>query len=487
MRILEINKKTTMIIVFILIFIIPVSGSAQEFSQDYSIEEAIAIGLENSKVIKDAEENLKKMQRDIARILAQEDWQVNLNADYTHTFNDGETRQETVSSDYNSLDIAANRSYRSGLKLNSRASLFDGDLNPDITITLSQPIFPALPTDLSRTYYKKEKDLLKAEKNLKEQKASSVLSWLESYLSLNRMDDKYKIYLQSVEKAEANLTTVLQRIEIGDAGQNQLLTDRLSLENAKYMLRESEKQIENAQFAIVNTLGLPDNEQITITDNSYQIKKMKKDVKGIIGEYLITLDIEILDSNDSTINYFMDIVEGNSYELENILIDREVLEQELNYLEEEGKADIVLNGSYNTSNDEISLGLSLSYPLYDSGIYKMDIVEKELEIENNIIDYDEQYIQLKQELKILIDKIELSKMSYSKEKLNLEKSEFELEVAEKQLVVGLIDYLEYQDYWISAAEAKVNLKSLEDQLFIDRLELIKFIDTANIAEIIGGF
>ena len=78
-------------------------------------------------------------------------------------------------------------------------------------------------------------------------------------------------------------------------------------------------------------------------------------------------------------------------------------------------------------------------------------------------------------------------MAYSKEKLNLEKSEFELEVAEKQLAIGLIDYLEYQDYWISAAEAKVNLKSLEDQLFIDRLGLIKFIDTGNIAEIIGGF
>lgn len=483
MEFMKINKRLSLGILLILIFII----SAPCLAKEFSIKEAIFIGLESSKAIKDAEENFNKLQGDIARILAQEGWQVNLGADYSYTFDTDETRQEPGNSDSNRLDITAGKTYKSGLTLNSRASLLEENINSNITITLSKPIFPALPSEFSRTYYKMEKDLLKAERNLEEQKTASVLSWLESYLSLNRMSDKNGVYTQSVVKAEANMSNVLQRIEIGDAGENQLLTARLSLENAKYLLQESDNQIKNARYSLVNTLGLSDNEQIIITNSSHQIHEMMESVNDIIGEYLKNIDSKFIESSNSTIDYLMSIVAENNYDLQNNLLDREILEHELKWLVEEGKADIDLNGSYNSSNDEITIGLNLSYSLYDGGIYNMDIAEKELELENNKIADDELYKQLKQELKVLIDKFELSSMAYSKEKLNLEKSELELDVAEKQLTAGLIDYLEFQDYWISAEEAEINLQSLEDQLFIDRLEFVKLIATGNVAKIIGGF
>src|SRR5690554_4244853 len=135
----------------------------------------------------------------------------------------------------------------------------------------------------------------------------------------------------------------------------------------------------------------------------------------------------------------MDIVEENNNELVAYLIDREVLEQELKWIEKGNDPSLDMTLSYDTDPEDLSLGLKLSYQLYDGGLHKMALDDKEEEIADNISNYEDLYDQLKQELKKLLDRLELSEMAVKRGELSLARSEYELEVAEKQLEMGLID------------------------------------------------
>ncbi|MFP4017605.1 MAG: TolC family protein, partial [Halanaerobiales bacterium] len=282
-----------------------------------------------------------------------------------------------------------------------------------------------------------------------------------------------------MEKAEENMEKVKARKEIGDAGENQILSARLGLENASYSLEEIDNQIEDAEYTLYKNLALSRSNGFIIKESDSIVKELQQEAEEKINEYPI--------HDDDFTEQLMPLIIENNYDLIVNQIDREVLEQELEWLNKEDKADISFDSSYDTESEDLSFGINLSYPLYDGGQHEMDLKEQELAIEENLSSYDQLYQDLKQELKQFINSLQLSQKSVKRQELNLEHSQFELDAAEKQLEAGVIDYLDYQEYLISAAEAEFELKSLKNQLFIDRLELLNFIDRDNIAVLIGGF
>ena len=166
--------------------------------------------------------------------------------------------------------------------------------------------------------------------------------------------------------------------------------------------------------------------------------------------------------------------------------DREILEKELEWLEKEGGPEVGMYSSYDSAQDNLRVGLSLSYSLYDGGHHKRSIENKEKELRDNRQNYEEIYRQLKQELKRQLDGLELSRMAMRRAELSLARSENELKLAEKQLEMGVIDYLAYQDKWTGAVEARIALKSLEDELFLNSLDFLNFLDQDLLSELLGG-
>ena len=461
---LKINKKIILTLILLSVFLISSGITAQEIS----IEEAIQIGLENNKQIKEVRDNIMQLERNLAIERANNDWQLNLITDYDYSFD----REE----DTKYLNITLGKTFLSGFEITPDTKInVDEDLDTSFNISLKKQLYPQLPTKLAETYYRTDKELLKAGNNLIDQKIESILSWLEIYLNVNRVTTRQNIFEESLSKAEDNLVIVLEREQLGDAGENEILTAELSLENARYSLKEAEIQLEDIYNNLAIELGFPE-ETILITDNNQYISGLQEKARRYSEGYL-----------KKDMSTLMSIVEENNIDLQANLIDREVLRQELAWLKQENNPGLDLTSSFNTADDDLTLGISLSYQLYDSGQHQLNLKEKEIEIADNIDSYDNLYSTLKQGVKEHIDDIELSQMALKKEELSLARSEYELKVAEKQLAAGLIDYLEYQEYWISAAEAKISLKSLEDQLFLDRLELIKFINRKDIVDIIGGF
>jgi len=456
--------RTKGLSIVLLIFVVFISSIIS--AEELSLEQAIEMGLKNNNGISKARESVQNAEKYLMNIRAQQDWQVNLNTGYSYIINEGEDI------DKNSYSISATRLFDSGLNLSPEISKLEVDTDTTYSISITQPIYPLLPSKLSRDYYTGEKNLFKAEDNLIRQRADSIISWLEVYLNINNLNEKQEIYIQSLERAEDNLAKVIQRQEIGDAGDYQLLTARLSLENARYMLQDAENRLKDARLALFNELGCSDQEEINLVDNNQIINIFQQKSLSYTEKYL-----------EKDIDTLMSIVEKSNPDIKAVLLDREILEQELEWLKEENKPDLDLSGSYNIKEDNLKLGINLSYQLYDSGQHGMKLENKELEIASNIREFDDLYKQLKQQLKQHIDNIELSQLALEKERLNLEKSQYELEVAGEQLEMGLIDYLEYQEYWISAAEARIDIRALEEELFLNRLKFIKFINQGLIDEI----
>jgi len=451
------NKLFTTGLVALLVLLLPRAAAAEGIT----IEEAINRGLKNNKELRTLAERISGLKRELEIIKARQDIQVELDAGYRATFPD-EGRSNL------SADIKLSKIFSSGLTVKPGINLTENDSG--LSLDIIQPLFPYVPTDLSRQYYKTTKELIKTEENLTRQKTEKILSWLESYLNICRLQERRDVYQTSVEMAVDNRNKVRAEKEIGEAGERDILTAEVSLKNAEYARKEMDYRIEEARLALVQDLGIEDTEDLVIEAQSPFFQELAAAVEELVAEYLEQSDI-------------LQVVEMNDYQLLVNRIDREVLTRELAWLKKENGPALNATGGYNTINNKLTVGLSLTYKIHDGGERRLRLAEKEAALAGNDTAYNDQIDSLKLQLKKHLNTLDLGLLELDKERLVRQRSQHDAEVAEKQLEMGLIDYLEYQEHWLGSEEAEINLRSLEDRLFITNLHLIHFI---NSARIMGG-
>lgn len=452
-------KRSNIIILGILLVLVMMNPGSV-LAADLTLEEAIKLGLDENSDIRKAQDSVDNLVRELALITAKQDWQVKLGADYSN--NPEEGKDNLIG------EINISKEFSSGFTINPKLNIYEDD--SDLTLKITQSLFPFTPTEVAQNYYKTERKLLKSQENLAQQKTSKILSWLESYLELSRVYEQKEIYQLGVKKAKDNLVQVLKRQEIGDAGLEEVLTAQLSLEEVKYSLQETEKNIEEVSIFLNHELGLQDKGELVFETQSQFIVSLREKADELLEKY-------------SGMDELISEIEQNNYDILANQIDREILEQELEWLKAEKKTNLDLSGSYDTDEDEFTVGLNLSYDLYDGGQYKLEIEDKEDEIEDYLGEYNDLHQELKLQLQQYKNIIELAQATLNKQKLTVQRSEFKVQVAEQQLEMGLIDYLEYQEEWLDSKEAGINLGSSHDQLLINKLELIKFVNINELMEV----
>ena len=469
-----ISKKIIYGFSFLIIFTLIFSSATENIkAENKTKKKAIEFGLENSTEIEDIQNQIEQIKRNITGIKAQKDWKVDLSAGYSHDFeeeeNSGLESKANNSSIQDSISISVNKLYDFGLSFNPTLTITEDDESIDFSLT--QQLYPITNSELENQLYNLEKDLVKTEEELKNIKASKITSWVQKYLNIVRMEEREKIYLESVKKAEDNLEKVKKEKDIGEAGEQQLLTAQYSLKDAKYKLKEQRFSIEERKDSFKNELGLNSERNIIFkADNALIIGLMEKTNK-LTKEYL---------NNDDLIK----LVEENNSSLQVNKIDRKILERELVNLKKEDDLNIRVTGDYDTISENLTATINFSYNLYDGGKHGIDLKSKETSIENNIKNYEEKLKQLKLDLKNHINTLSLDKDKLAKEELNYQRSKNNLEIAEIKYERGIIDYLEYQDNWITTKESKVNLKSIKDTIFLNKLKFINFVRSENVT---GGF
>lgn len=468
-----ISKKIIYGFSFLIIFTLIFSFATENVrAESISLEKAIEIGLENSTEIEDAKNNIEQIKRSIEGIKAQKDWNIDVNAGYTHDFEEENTviaSKEGNTSIQDNISISANKLYDFGLSFNPTLTINEDDESIDLSLT--QQLYPITHSELENKLYNFEKDLIKTKEELKNIKASKITSWIQSYLNIVRMEEREKIYLESVKKAEDNLEKVKKEKDIGEAGEQQLLTAKYSLKDAKYKLKEQRYNIDERKNSFKNELGLNSEKNIIFQTDNKLILELKEKINKLTEEYLNNEDL-------------IKLVEKNNSSLQTNKIDRKILERELNNLKKEDDLNIKIAGDYDTSSENLTATINFSYKLYDGGKHEIDLKSKKDSIKNNINNYEEKLKELKLDLENHLNKLSLDKDKLDKEELNYQRSKNNLEIAKIKYDRGTIDYLEYQDNWITTRESGIKLKSIKDTIFINKLEFINFIKSENVT---GGF
>ncbi|HKL76200.1 MAG TPA: TolC family protein [Halanaerobiales bacterium] len=468
------NKKIISGLSFLIIFTLIFSFTTEKLrAESISPEKAIEIGLKNSAEIEDLKNNIDQIKRNIESVKAQKDWKIDFAGEYTHHFDeeDNLALEEKSDSSINqdSISITANKLYDFGLSFNPALRVTEDDERIDLSLT--QQLYPITNSELENQLYNLKKDLINAEEELKNIKASKIITWVQSYLNIVRMKEREKIYLESVKKAEDNLKKVKKEKNIGEGGENQLLTAKYSLEDAKYKLKEQRYNIDESINSFENELGLNGKMNILFQSENNFILNLKEKTNKITGEYL---------NNENLLS----LVEKNNSSLKTIKLDRKILERELENLKKEDDLNIRITGKYDTLSENLTATIDFSYNLYDGGKHGINLESKKASLKNNINNYEDKVRKLKLDLENHLNKLSLDKDRLAKEELNYKRSKNELDIAEIKYDRGIIDYLEYQDNWIVARESGINLKSIKDTIFINKLEFIKFVNSENIT---GGF
>lgn len=319
---IQISKRTLFLALIISLLILPgiCPVSAEEV---ISLEEAIRLGMENNKGINEARDGIANLEKALEKIEIQADWKLNLGADYTYTITDqdkaGNFGDKNKDDSSWGLRISASKNYLSGLTLAPVIGI-DEDTETDFTLRVSKDLYPVIPTASMRNYWNTEISLNKARENLRELKINNILDWLESYSNIKRMISRQDIYTENLNKAESNMEKVLRRQKIGDAGRNEILAAELGLKNAEYSLKEAGNQLENALYNFASSIGFS-GEKIIITDKNNFFDRLMQAASDY-SEELLSRDMDEL--------YVL--IEKNNYKLRSNLLDREVMERELEWL-----------------------------------------------------------------------------------------------------------------------------------------------------------
>lgn len=470
------NKKMLYVFSFVFILILLFSTTNIIKADNISLEKAIEIGLENSTEIKDAENNIEQLKRNIGVIKAQKDWKIDLESNYSHIFEEDDSSQNlslennansSISKD--SISISANKLYNFGLSFNPTLTITEDE--ESLSLGLNQQLYPITNSELENQLFNNEKELIKAKEKLKNIKASKLITWIQNYLNIVRMEERKDIYIESVKKAEDNLKKVKKEKEIGEAGEQQLLTARYSLEDAKYKLKEQKLNLNESKNSFKNDLGINEDLNIEFKNENELIENLKEKTNKLTTEYL---------ENEN----LMKLVEENNTSLKTNEIDRKILKRELENLKKKDDLNIKVSGDYDTKSENITAAINFSYNIYDGGKHEIDVKSKKSSIKNNISNYKDKYQQLKLDLESHLNKLALNKDRIAKQKLNYKRIKNDLDIAKIKFERGTIDYLEYQEKWITTKEAEINLKSIEDTVFINKLKFIVFVNSENLT---GGF
>ena len=463
MKILK-NKIIPEAFIFLIILGVIFSVSPTLRAQPLNLKEVLTIGLKNNRELAKIREQLKSLTRDLRMNEAQRGWQLELGADINHSLITGEKKSPLEAAIDENIKTAAlniNRTFASGLQFCPKIKIREEDLSPDLTLELSQPLYPLTPSSLKKDYYILQKELLKAEKNQKQLRSEKLISWLESYLNLAGLNKSREAYRDSLQQARANLEEVKKQKALGEVGTEKLLTAQLSVKEAEFKLEEVSYQLQEQKSAWKNDLGLTDSE-IEIKVSPF-LKELKYEVERLYAKYRDHQNL-------------MTLIKSNSYQLKVKEIDRKILQKELEWLKKEERGNIDLQGNYNSDTEELVVGINLSYSLYDGGQPEIKLEAQKAAIKSHKRDYEKLVQELKNKLQQYENGVKLQLLNREQEELKLKRSSHRFKIARQQYKRGLIDYLEYQNKEIEKKQAHINYQLVQDQLFLARLKLVNFID-----------
>ncbi|HEY8391243.1 MAG TPA: TolC family protein [Capillibacterium sp.] len=440
-----------------------------------TLEEAVAWGLTHSTDTLSLEEKIAQIQRELAKIETNLHWQVGLGAGLSANLTEENGGSKTGGTMGNtgkdqetaSLTLTGTKLFRTGLALEPKLTLqkdlkADDDPELDFTFSVSQQLYPWVPSALEQKYYETLNTLKKAKAELDWKVTALKIEWLEGYLQLLRLQEQLKVAEAKYTLAADDFSLTQKRQEMGEAGEGQVLAARISLKQAEYEWKQAQNNFTTAKREWLLALGLPADYPIILDEDDAYFRQLKEEVNALV----------VREEDPATL---FARVEAAHYQLAAKRIDQEQLEQLWAWSQASYQPKVTTGGSYDTTSKKLSLNLNLSYQLWDGGAKQL--AAEEHEAQRAALEREIQNLRasLETELYNRLHTQELAELKVEEKRMALEKAQLEREVYRRQREAGFLSEKDWTNKELELTNAEIGYKSAQDQAFVNKLRLLQLI------------
>lgn len=449
-------NKSRILVLFTAILIL-LTFAVNTFAEEYNFEKLVSYGLTNNIEIRKLKNEIQTIKNNIKLTEAQGDWQANLNLNKSLI----EEENAVVSKNKNQINLAVNKNFiQDKLTINPNASYnFDGS-DFIYGISMDFDLYPNIPSESVKNIITLNNQINQKQKELYNKKAELLKNWLDQYLQLIRLDENINILEKRLKLAEDDYKNTQEQFEIEEASKEELLQAEIDLNNAQYNLRQIQQQYTTLKKQFLDSLQLEREADIILNKDSKIITRLKQ----------LTENIEI---DDIDKRKYIDNTVKTSSQFAQILNQKEYLNKELDWLKKEDTFKVTLEGSYD-SESEFTASVNLSYNIFDSGVQDLKEKNKKQEIENNQLSLKSLYQQSENSLENIIDKVELAELEKMNLQIKYDKAKNETEIVKKQFEAGAVNKEVLGNNRLNEQNMLINLKKSNDQIFLNKLDLLIF-------------
>ena len=448
------------LMIFGLFLMMPVNLQAQEMTP----EEAIIWGVEHNIDLESIRNNISELERTLKILDAAESFQVDFNATPIWCFGD-----DSISTE---VDLSATKLITADFNLSTKLSWETDNLNQfdleeindeiNASIYLEKTFYPDTLTENEKQTYTTENNLETKIAELRWEEMEKQIEFIQDYLNIIRLEEQLVITGERVILAQAELDRVNEQIKLGEGGYQQQTEAQITLEEARNQELSQKQQFIQAKASWVLTLGLPQDTEVVLEDNSNLVKTLNAQME----------DLSIEQEN---IEQLIEDALNLNYQIQNSERQKEGLVKELEWTEADGKPKVNLVGGYKYPDEEWYVMVGFSVNLADGGAQGLEEEQKKADIEQQQVNLDYLYERLKLEAEQLYNQDTYNQLNLKTQELALAKEENKYDIMEMQFQQGTISRTQLDQEKIVVREKEIVVKQAEDQWLINRLELAHFL------------
>lgn len=476
----RIRKNNSFFILCLIILTSFIFTGENVQAKDISLEEALNWGIENNSSIKEIKNSIENIERSLNLIDTEYGFKTNISAnpiiaggsDKQADDNSNGVAEEDASSESSNgpkISLKTTKLFPNGIILQSEISIKEGDLfdleklseGPDSTFSATKSLYPVLPIKSEQEKYLASNNLLKVRENLTWQQEYKKIEFLESYFNLLRLQEKLSLAKTNFQYAQDDLSKILKKIEIGEAGERQEIEAKIVLKKAEINFLQAQNTFLQQKNRWYLNLNFPEETEVSLVEDSPFLEEIIK--------WADSLEFNLKEEE------LMELAVDNYYRIRNILLDQDSSQKEAEWNLAKNKPQVDLFGAYSSQDNSWGLGIELSYDIFDGGKQKIEDEGYQAKLENLKDDYLQIVSELKLELKDLINQQEINNLNLEEKLMSREKAKLEEESYQIQLQQGSISDSEFQYKMLGWQESEINLKSAKDEILINKLRMAHFL------------
>ncbi|MBU1291013.1 TolC family protein [bacterium] len=476
----QIRKNNSFFILCLIIFTSFIFTGANVQAKDISLEEALNWGIENNSSIKEIKNSIENIERSLNLIDTEYGFKTNISANpiiaggsdkQADDNSNGVDGEDTSSESSNGpkISLKTTKLFPNGIILQSEISIKEGDLfdleklseGPDSTFSATKSLYPVLPIKSEQEKYLASNNLLKVRENLTWQQEYKKIEFLESYFNLLRLQERLSLAKTNFQYAQDDLSKILKKIEIGEAGERQEIEAKIVLKKAEINFLQAQNTFLQQKNRWYLNLNFPEETEVSLVEDSSFLEEIIK--------WADSLEFNLKEEE------LMELAVDNYYRIRNILLDQDSSQKEAEWNLAKNKPQVDLFGAYSSQDNSWGLGIELSYDIFDGGKQKIEDEGYQAKLENLKDDYLQIVSELKLELKDLINQQEINNLNLEEKLMSREKAKLEEESYQIQLQQGSISDSEFQYKMLGWQESEINLKSAKDEILINKLRIAHFL------------